>query len=432
MKFDVFISYRRKGGSVVARLLQSELERNKYSVFLDVDSLREGHFDENLFRHIENSKNFVVVLTDGCLDRCVNNEDWLRKEIAHAFKIGRHVIPVMMPEFEFPVDLPTDIRELPRHNAVSYSHDYFKGTMEKLCKFLEAGSTDGVAKPPNTLPVAEQKKAVLAPAAIRQVLSLGAPPPPKPAERRAGETDAVDLGVGVKLELAWCPPGSFLMGSPAGEAKRSDDETQHRVTLTKGFWMGNNPVTQRQWESVMGGNPSNFKGADLPVEKVSWDDCQAFIAKLNEKLAARGDARPPTVGTGGRASPRAGAFRLPTEAEWEYACRAGTTGPYAGDLDAMAWYSANSGLETHPVGQKKANSWGLYDMHGNVWEWCQDWYGGYPAGSVTDPAGPGSGSGRVIRGGSWSSSAGRCRSANRDYDDPGGRLLGLRLERDPQ
>ena len=191
----------------------------------------------------------------------------------------------------------------------------------------------------------------------------------------------------------------------------------------------------------MGTNPSKFSNCedDCPVEQVSWNDCQEFIGKLNGMVSG-------------------GGFRLPTEAEWEVACRAGTTGAYAGDLDAMGWYGNNSGnsridalaiwdelkdwgkygqrivdngCRTHPVTKKQANAWGLYDMHGNVWEWCQDWYGDYPSGSVTDPEGISGGSYRVDRGGSWIILARNCRSAGRDYSAPGARggALGFRLAR---
>lgn len=185
------------------------------------------------------------------------------------------------------------------------------------------------------------------------------------------------------------------------------DDEQHKVMLTKNFHIGRYPVTQRQWVAVMGNNPSDFKGDDLPVETVSWDDVQAYIRKLNERI---GENR----------------YCLPTEAEWEYACRAGSTGEYCfGDgevqLDEYAWYENNSGGKTHPVGQKKPNDWGLYDMHGNVCEWVSDRYGDYPSGTVTDPKGPTSGDSRVLRGGSCCSSAMYLRVSDRDDDDPGTR-----------
>jgi len=218
--------------------------------------------------------------------------------------------------------------------------------------------------------------------------------------------ESVDLGGGVRIELVLIRPGSFMMGSDSGNG---DEKPVHKVTLTQPFHLGKFKVTQEQWQAVMGSNPSNFKGPKLPVENLSWDDCQGFMAKLQEKTGRK--------------------FVLPTEAQWEYACRAGTTGDYAGNLDAMAWYNQNSGGTTHPVGQKQPNAWGLYDMHGNVWEWCRDWYGNYPGGSVTDPTGPPQGSLRVIRGGCWGFVAGYCRSAFRGRIDPGIRYvdLGFRL-----
>ena len=174
-------------------------------------------------------------------------------------------------------------------------------------------------------------------------------------------------------------------------------------------------VTQGQWEAVMGSNPSRFPecGLDCPVEQVSWEDAQEFIRRLN-------------------AMDGAGTYRLPTEAEWEYAARAGTTGDRYGNLNAIAWYADNSGVaRPHPVGQKAPNAWGLHDMLGNVWEWVEDWYDSYPGGAVTDPRGPGSGSHRVHRGGGWLINAGYCRSSNRNYDTPGDRFFnrGFRLLR---
>jgi formylglycine-generating enzyme required for sulfatase activity len=229
----------------------------------------------------------------------------------------------------------------------------------------------------------------------------------------AGDVVTNSLG----MRLVWIPPGEFLMGSPTNEEGRYDDEgPRHRVTLTKGFYLGVHEVTQRQWRTVMGDNPSHFKGDDLPVESISWEEAVEFCRKLSTKEGVE--------------------YRLPTEAQWEYACRAGTTSRYNfGDsevsLGEYAWYGGNSDGRTHPVGQKKANAFGLYDMHGNVWEWCQDWFGSYAGGPVTDPLGPASGANRVGRGGGWYNNAGGCRSADRGAGAPGLRdvSVGLRLAR---
>ncbi|MCK5341968.1 MAG: SUMF1/EgtB/PvdO family nonheme iron enzyme, partial [Candidatus Heimdallarchaeota archaeon] len=212
--------------------------------------------------------------------------------------------------------------------------------------------------------------------------------------------------------------GEFMMGSPKYEEGRIDNEgAAHKVTISKPFDLGTYPVTQREWKAVMGNNPSVFKGDDLPVENVSWNDVQEFIIRLNNK---EGTER----------------YRLPSEAEWEYACRAGETKQYSfGDGESMlgeyAWYNDNSGSKTHPVGQKKSNKWGLYDMHGNVWEWVQDkWHDNYK-GSPTNGSVWESGVGRVFRGGSWKNGAKDCRSSIRDRYDPGIRRgnLGFRLLR---
>ena len=228
---------------------------------------------------------------------------------------------------------------------------------------------------------------------------------------RAGERRTVRVG-SQEVALRWCPAGTFMMGSPSGEEGRSGDETQHKVTLTKGFWMGETEVTQGLWQAVTGSNPSHFKGDNLPVEQVSWEDCETFVKALNERY--------------GQAGMR---WALPTEAQWEYACRAGSTGPYAGTgrLEDMGWYLGNSGNQTHPVGTKQPNAWGLYDMHGNVWEWCAWYTHDLGTQAVTDPKGPGQGSIRVYRGGSWCYGARFCRSASRIRDVPVYRLHGLGL-----
>jgi formylglycine-generating enzyme required for sulfatase activity len=210
----------------------------------------------------------------------------------------------------------------------------------------------------------------------------------------------------------WCPPGQFMMGSPTSERGRNADEVQHEVVLTRGFFLAETECTQGQWDKVMGGNPSSFKGSERPVEEVSWEEAVKYCRNLTAKQFAEGIL------------PDGWEWRLPTEAEWEYAARAGTTGARYGELDTIAWHNGNVWSQTHPVKQKKANAWGLYDMIGNVWEWCSDRYGEYPTGSVTDPMGPGSGSLRVSRGGGWCGVWGT-RSASRSWGTPGGRLSSL-------
>ena len=262
-----------------------------------------------------------------------------------------------------------------------------------------------------------------------------------------------DLGNGVNLEMVLIPAGTFMMGSPESEEDRREDETQHQVTISKPFYMGKYPLTQAQWQQVMGNNPSHFKGDKLlPVENVSWDDTQAFCLKLKEITQAP--------------------FGIPTESQWEYACRAGTDTPFhfgsqlngsQANCDGTVPYGTEAKgpyfEKTTQVGKYQANPWGLYDMHGNVMEWCSDWYGAYPAASVTDPnslaaglypilmewcsdwdgaypaasvtdpSGPAAGSYRVHRGGCWIDDAVGCRSAIRRGDGPSdrARLLGFRV-----
>lgn len=227
------------------------------------------------------------------------------------------------------------------------------------------------------------------------------------------------------MEFVYIAPGILIMGSPSNEPGRYGDEVRHQVTLTRGYYLQTTEVTQGQWEAVMNSNPSYFKncGENCPVEQVSWDDAQEFIRMLNQ-------------------SEEGYTYRLPTEAEWEYAANAGSATAFTNGvitqtgcdhdpiLNAIGWYCGNSGVRysdcldisgsggqkcagTHPVAQKQPNAWGLYDMHGNVWEWCADWYGDYPTDTIIDPTGPSSGDTRVLRGGSWINYAKFCRSAGR-------------------
>ncbi len=218
----------------------------------------------------------------------------------------------------------------------------------------------------------------------------------------------------VRQTFRWIRPGKFLMGSPGTEGDRGNDELQHAVTLTQGYWLADTTCTQALWSAIAESQPSHFSGEQRPVEQVSWDDVSSWIEQLNELI--------PGLNT-----------RLPTEAEWEYACRAGSTTPYSFGA-TIAKGDANVGNQ---VGQTVAikslpiNAWGLYEMHGNVWEWCSDWYAPYVVDDVTDPQGPEEGDLRVLRGGSWLYPAGFARSAQRVADLPGvaNVSVGFRLSR---
>lgn len=243
----------------------------------------------------------------------------------------------------------------------------------------------------------------------------------------------------VEFPMRWIPAGTFWMG--AGEDDKdafSNEKPQHAVTLTRGFWMMETPVTQGQYLDVMGENPSRFTevGLDAPVERVSWYDAAVFANKLSalEGLSAcfvgSGEQM---EGVGNKGSDYVGCegWRLPTEAEWEYACRAGTVTPRYGELDKIAWYDENSNHTTNRVGQKQANAWGLHDTLGNVWEWCYDWFGGYSAQAATDLVGAATGTGRVKRGGGWYYYANNVRAAQRSSNTPTYRdyIIGFRLVR---
>ncbi len=228
-----------------------------------------------------------------------------------------------------------------------------------------------------------------------------------------GDEITINLGDGVDMTFVWVPEGSFYMGSIDNEPhSQSHERPRHLVTLTQGFWMGKYEVTQEQWLHIMGNNPSHFQGDNLPVENVSWNDAQQLITELNIH--------------------RWETFSLPTEAQWEYAARGGVPDHIYSGSNACAlvgWYNVTSQGHTRMVGMLGSNDWGLKDMSGNVWEFCQDWYGDYPFGAVTDPTGPVSGKNHIIRGGSWYNDDSSLRSACRGVSPPDGAnsLMGFRL-----
>ena len=252
-------------------------------------------------------------------------------------------------------------------------------------------------------------------ATIAGVLTTNATASSTTGSSLSGNTITIPVKNGISIDMVRVEAGTFTMGAtPEMENPWDDEKPTHQVTLTNDYYIGKYEVTQALWKAVMGKNPSKFKGESLPVEKVSWNDCQEFLSKLNKITGKK--------------------FRLPTEAEWEYAARGGKKSrgyQYSGSNNILdvAWYGDNSGFKTHAVGSKQANELGIYDMTGNVWEWCQDWKGSYSSSSQTNPTGAASGSDRVFRGGGWYCTARNCRSSYRYYYTPVNRYddLGLRL-----
>ena len=277
---------------------------------------------------------------------------------------------------------------------------------------------DGYATDRKTISISEgQTASITGTLASNAVASSNTSGYSSSSSSMASGSNAISIPVkdGISIDMVKVEAGTFMMGATS-EMKDpySDEKPVHQVTLTNDYYMGKYEVTQALWQAVMGSNPSNFKGDNLPVETVNWNDCQEFISKLNSLTGRK--------------------FRLPTEAEWEYAARGGKKSrgyQYSGSrkISDVAWYEGNSRSKTHPVGRKQANELGIYDMSGNVWEWCSDWYGSYSSSSQTNPMGSDSGAKRVRRGGSWCYIARICRSSYRSGDAPDcrGLYLGLRL-----
>ncbi|MCC6463308.1 MAG: SUMF1/EgtB/PvdO family nonheme iron enzyme [Saprospiraceae bacterium] len=397
-----FIIYARKDESFKNDLLlhlRSALIPSHLEVWQDGEILPGEDWAEKIGQQLAAADLFLVLLSVHSL----TSEFIQNVELKKALDKKSHIVPILVRNcFWQNHSVFAGLQGLPRNmkpvSAFSDHDDAWTEVMSHLHELVEA---TWKAK-------AQAAKAAAPTASAPKTATLKAAPPPEPIPPLPGLPDMVLV-----------KGGTFTMGSPKTEADRSDDETQHPVTLSD-FEIGKYPVTQQLWQDIMGNNPSGFKGDDLPVEKVSWDDVQDFLQKLNARYPGQ-------------------RYRLPTEAEWEYAARGGNQSKgfiYAGgnNLDEVGWYAGNSELKTHPVGQKKANELGLYDMSGNVWEWCADWYGAYPSGPQTNPPGPEPGSSRVIRGGSWYYNPQDCRVAYRHHWRPGGRgsNVGFRLASSPQ
>jgi formylglycine-generating enzyme required for sulfatase activity len=385
----LFLSYRREDlhghapavvGRIHDRLVQHYGTGN---VFMDIDAIPPGaDFVDYLGSWVGKADVLLAVIGPQWAEilesRSDRDDDFVRIEIEAALERRIPVVPLFLAGGAMPGPevLGGNLAPLRRRNGfpVDSGRDF---------------------NPHLTRLIAELDKHY---SVVPEEVPLPSQPPPLPEV-----TDALGMKF-IPIE-----PGKFRMGSPQGEDGRYDDETLHEVTLTRGFEIADAPVTQAQWERIMGNNPSYFiaSGSEAPVEQVSWEDAVAWCGKMT-------DAHPGWH------------YFLPTEAQWEWACRAGTVGPWnvaGATLDQLGWYERNSGGKTHPVRQKRPNAWGLYDCHGNVWEWCADWFGPYAKGALTDPTGPSDGENRVLRGGAWFNEARICRSAYRLRRRPGHRSI---------
>ena len=373
----VFISYARDGsyGENLAVEIQQQLQAAGFAVFRDVIGLKPGDvWYRTLEFELESSDVMVLVVSEK-----VRTSKWVHNEVSMAEEIGIPVIPVLAEKVRYPLWL-RHLQSLDFCGTVDWSL-----LLGALGHHVGSGGV-GVREIPVWANDVGQ-------------------------DQYGRYTDLVVKGITQKFR--WIEPGTFWMGSPESEPDRFGDETRHQVTLTKGFWLADTACTQFLWTVVLDNNPAHFTDdANNPVEEVSWEDTQTFLQKLNTRVAGLN-------------------ARLPTEAEWEYACRAGTKTPFSfGDnitplqVNYNGKYPCTNGeiglsrQRTVSVKSFPANVWGLYEMHGNVWEWCQDWYGDYPAEPVTNPEGSQAGIKRVVRGGSWLHRCGRVRSAYRDRHYP--------------
>ena len=430
----IFLSYTRKDQAHVERLYQ-QLREAGFAPWMDTQDLLPGQrFKHQIKKEIRQADFFLACLSRNSIDK----RGFIQQEIKEALDVLQEkldsdifLIPVRLEDCE----VPESLREF------HWANLYEEQGLPKLLQAIRAGIANQREAPIEE--EAGQVKSITEQFPSQEGLGVGTKfsfetvtvdAKGKIVKRIKGEAvqQSIDLGNGVNLEMVLIPAGTFLMGSPENEEGRSDDESpQHRVTVAP-FYMGKYSVTQAQWEAVMGNNPSNFKGANRPVEQVSWEDAQEFCQRLNKNFRSLGDfgSLP---------------FRLPSEAEWEYACRAGTTMPfYFGETitTELANYDGNytyaSGTkgtyreQTTDVGSFPPNAFGLYDMHGNVWEWCADpWHDNYDGaptdGSVWEKAG--NASYRLLRGGSWDYRPGYVRSAYRDDSSPAFHydFIGLRL-----
>lgn len=406
-QYDIFISYRREGGRDVARPIKLELEKHGYNVFLDFDELKDGRFNQKIKDAIESAPIFLVILSSHALDRCTNQDDWVRQEIEYAISKKRHIIPVNPDlSFEgFPENLPENIKEgLGLHQ---YSDILFGQLFEEsVRKMVRERIVPYVQSP-------RRKKKILwlyigiisVTITIMLLLVFWF------FKSKACVTDISNLShfvvKGVDFEMVFVEGGTFVMGTDSvGAGIDRDEKPAHEVRVGD-YYLGKYEITQKQWKAIMNNNPSHYSDDEnLPVENISFYDAVAFIRTLNDLTGLE--------------------FDLPTEAEWEYAAQGGKYNggfTYSGsnNPENVAWYKNNSSGRTKVVGKKLPNALGIFDMSGNVWEWCRDYYDSTYYQYITDtiePQGAVLSAQRNLRGGSVQLESVYCRNTNREGYDP--------------
>lgn len=385
VNFDIFISYRRADGREYARNIQLGLQQrgSTFNVFFDYESVRAGKFNLQILDAIYSSSIFILVITPLVFENCLKENDWIMREVRTALKYNKKIIPCVIDDAEsgiiwkgWPDNLPDDVKCITDEQAFRLKVDsYFKYSIKELMDVCQET-------------IRQQNLALISAFNSRN-------------KEQAGTSSCESFNVrGVTFNMIYVEGGAFLMGATEEQdgVATNKEYPVHPVTLSS-YYIGQTQVTQALWESVMGTNPSVNRGnGQQPVENITWYDCQDFISKLNDLTGRE--------------------FRLPTEAEWEYAARGGKFShayKYAGsdNTDEVAWHDTNSNDCSQPVASKMPNELGLYDMSGNVWEWCNDYFGTYPSEPQINPQGPETGNKKVMRGGSYFSSVDYGRVSNR-------------------
>lgn len=440
MPTQVFISHSNKDREFVEREIISLLQRHGVKIWYAIDDIQTAsQWQHSIQEGLKTSDWFLVVMSPRSVE-----SDWVRAEIHWAMdERRRRFVPVIMEDCDWQ-DTHLMIRTI---QHVDFRHN----VEEARLRLLKTWGLVALDAPTQQAESEEAKQRAEANEALRrtrrqaEVKRTNRKPIAPPSQRRIAPIEKQPVVVvpkplesitnSIGMKLTPIPAGTFMMGSSDSDAMaRSNEKPQHYVEITQPFQLGVYPVTQAEYEQITGNNPSQFENNyHCPVEQITWFDAISFCNKLSEveKMTPFYEISGKNVSIIG-----GNGYRLPTEAEWEYACRAGTTTKwYCGDdeseLTEYAWYGLNSGDTTHSVGEKKPNQWGLYDMHGNVWEWCWDWYGGYRDSPSLDPAGPTKGERRVLRGGSFFLQSSLVRSAYRNLTQPtpSNNFIGIRMAR---